>query len=439
MTKTVLLVLLALAAGASRAGWESWLRADLYRASFETYAQGQVLSDVGATNGTWGVQAVPSDAEAAAASDPGLSQYIRFSTEDNGLVFTPWSTGARALKSVYASAQLSAYEEGSVPPDLTEVHPRGAFAIYASEKGATNFVGWTAAGWTNLAASSAGAVPNQWYDVMMKFVQHTNGIVNVQYRLKKRGDAEYMTLHGAGGTNTWFEAGRGASDAIVSKVELRGSGAFSCLSGNEPRRGLLIGLVPWREMLIDESVYHHGSGDWFVYDYDYEQWRLHPYVTGGDAYGINVPEGESYTGFKPKKQCSDSREVIEFTVSFMAPNDNDATPTNDVCALVRLVEMPLTDVTQVNFEHRFACMANDGWHTNTAIQADVDADYTVEVTLDRGDQTVSYRIKKGRGAEAGAYQDLLVGKHVSIADPLYTFFGGFGKVYSIKAAEQADK
>jgi len=412
----------------------------VYRASFETYEQNQPLSDIGTTNGTWGVPAVPADAEAAAASNPGSGQYIRFSTDGAGLVFTPFSTGARALKSVFTSAQLSPYEEEGGLPDLTEDDPRGAFAIYAPEDGETNFVGWTAAGWTKLTSSSVGAVPNQWYDVVMKFVQHTNGIVNVQYRLKGRDDADYETLREAGGTNVWFKAG-GASDSIVRKVEFRGEGAFSRLSGSEPRRGLLIGLVPWREMLIDESVYHKGSGDWYAYDYNSEQWLYPtPHVLDGDAYGINVPDGESYTGFKPKKQGSDNREVFEFTVRFMAPNDNDAAPTNEVCALVRLVEKPLTDVKQANLDYQFACMVNGGWYTNTQIKADIDADYTVEIALDRSDQTVSYRIKKGRGAEAGAYQDLLSQPvSVTITDPLYTFFGGLGKVYSIKATEQSDK
>jgi len=434
MTKTVLMVSLALVAGACQAGWESWLRNPLYRASFEAYAPGQELSDIGATNGTWGVPAVPAGAEAT-AFDQGGVKYIRFETEESGLFFTPWSTGARSLKSVVTSAQLSSCEEEDLP-DLSDTDPRGAFAICE-----TNFVGWTAEGWTMLKASLVEAVPGLWYDVSMKFMQDSGGSVKIQYRLRRCDTGDYETLHAADDPeSTWFRAGTGASDAVISKIELRGEGSFSCLAGSEPRRGLLIGLVPWREMLIDESAYHHGSGDWYAYDYNREQ-RLYPtpYVVGGDAYVINVPDGESYAGFKPKKQGSDSREVFEFAVRFMASNDNDATPTNDVCALVRLVEMPIRDVKQVDLDYQFACMANGRWYTNenSAIQADINADYTVEIALDRGEQTVSYRVKKGRGAEAGPYTNLLTNISVSISDPLYTFFGGFGKVYSIKATESS--
>jgi len=444
MTKAALLGSVALIASACQAGWESWLKDDLYRASFESYDVGDELSNEGTYHGTWGIPAVPAGAEANAASDTGSEKYIKFFTEGQGLVFTPDNTGNRSLKSVLTSAQLSAYDENL--PDLSDLAPRGAFAIHAPANGATNFVGWTTNGWVSLRAPSVAPEPKQWYDVSMKFVQDAGGFVAVQYRLRRHEDvdAEYETLHDVNDEEkVWFEAGEGASGEVVSKVEFRGEGGFSRLVGSEPRRGLLIGLVPWRQMLIDESVYHHGSGEWYVFDYVAERRRDYPVVVdSGDAYGINVPEGEDYAGFKAKEQGTGSRQVIEFAVRFMAPNDNDAMPTNDVCALVRLVEMPLSDVKKPDLDYRFACLANGSWHVSTGdlgIKADVNADYTVEVTLDRNRQTVSYRIKAGRGAEAGAYRDMLMDSPVSIGDPIFTFFGGAGTVYSIKSSDQSEE
>jgi len=446
MKKAVLLVLTALVAVVCRAGWESWLKTGLYHASFEDYEYGWSLSNLGAINGLW---SIPSDVMTRAASVQGPGQYIEYSTLKSGMIFTPNSTGNRDMKSVVSEMLLTAYEDGSIP-DLSQANARGAFSINVTMDEMTNFVGWTADGWQNLHDDSLEEplqpIPGLWYDVSMKFLK-TGETVRVQYRLKRMGEENFTTLCNVDG-ETWLPAGQGRSDEIVSDLEFQGEGALRYLTGSEPRRGLLIGLVPWREMLIDESVYHQGSGDWYVFDYDTEKWRTTPVtVAGGDAYGINVPEGENYTGFRPKTESSSGRQTIEFTVRFVAPNDNDAMPTNDVCALVRLVEMPLTDVKNENIDYQFACLANGSWHTNDnpRIQADVNTDYTVEIALDMDiegtgkGQAVSYRIKAGRGGESGAYQDLLLNVPVSIGDPLFAFFGGIGRVYSIKSSAPAQE
>lgn len=439
MIKSALLISVALVAGTSLAGWESWLKSGLFRASFEQYETDQELSDIGAVNGTWGSPAVPEDAETWASPGPGSWQCMNFSTGDNGIVFTPESTGNRPLKTVMTTATMAGCEEY---PDLPD-NAKGAFAIYAPENGATNFVGWTAAGWTNLQSSLISPESNQWYDISMKFMQ-TDAVLRVQYCLKQQGqsDADYVTLHAEGDSNAvWFVAGGGQTEKIINRVELRGEGSFRHVTGSEPRRGLLIGLVPWREMFIDETVYHHSTGGWYAFDYDKKEWTTTPVVTG-DSYAINVPDGENYASFRPLKESTGDVEVVEFAVRFLAPNDNDATPTNEVCALVRLVEEPFTpsQVTKVDLQYRFACLVDGGWHTNMTIQADVDADYTVEVSLDKKDNKVSYRVKEGRGGEAGSYVDLLASPaSISINNPLFTFFGGVGKVYGIRSAGQTVK
>jgi len=442
MTKVCLLIAAALVAGASRAGWESWLKTGVYHASFEMYEPGWVLSDEGAVNGTWGYPAVPAGADVRAESDAEYGTYMRCSTEGVGVRFTPRSTGNRSLKSVLSSMRLTAYRDAL--PDLSNSRARGAFSIYASENLAqTNFIGWVSGGWRMLQCPSIDPIPDQWYDVSMKFMQRGDDKIYVQYRVKRLIGEEFFALSDVESGESWFLAGGDSSAEIVRCVEFQGEGAFKYLTGSEPRRGMLISLVPWREMIVDETVYHHGTGQWYAFDYDTEQWLPTPVVKDGTYYSIDVPQGEDYTGFRPKNQSeSESCEKVEFAVRFMAPNDNDATPTDDVCALVRIVESPGLDVTRPDLGYRFACLAGGSWYINEKIEADVNADYTIEVTLDKSANTVNYRVRKGLGGEAGSYESLLpdgVPFPVAIGDPLFSFFGGIGRVYSIKSSSQAVK
>lgn len=435
MKKSAMTVFLTLAACAVHAGWEDW-QSGLFSAYFPKgtgdsgYSVGDPLdSTKGADGGTW--DDVPSSVETSAQEDA-IGMYMRCSSDVDGISFTPFDTGSRLLKTVTTRVRLSPYESDEKP--AVPEGARAAFAVYAAGSGVV-FIGLEttamSAGWVELYLDSVQpSTDGVWYDVSMKFMKNADG-VRVQYRLKT-ALGEYEPLHDAKG-DTWFSAVGDPSREVASKIEYRGNGGVRYLGGGEPKRGLLIGLVPWREILVDENVDSHGTGTWAAFDQDTGAWQDNPYIIRSlNAYLIDVADGADGYAFVPNDKQSGALKTVEFAVNFYESNDNATIP-EDVSALVRIVEEPLTDLTQTSPVYRFACLSNGGWYTNTAIRAEPDADYTVSISQDDKNGTVTYRIRRGHGGEGGAYQDLLKSAPMPVYSPFYAFFGGHGLVYEIKS------
>lgn len=409
--------------------WEDWQKPSLYGVSFESYVNGETLSDKGARGGTWGT--VPAAAETAAVVSS-LRSYMEIETASNELTFVPDSAGERMLKSVNMTVRLNPYEQ-SLPQ--IPAAAKSAFAVYAPEDAEATFVGWCKSGWVPLSLASGAYTPEttSWCNMSVKFLRTKEGKVRVQYRMKV-GD-EYEPLLTEGG-DSWLDAPDGVYDSALSRIAFVGSGGIEYLWGSEPRRGLLVSIVPWRELIIDETVYYHDTGTWKVFDYETHKWVDTPPVSG-DAYKIAVENGQDYLYFKPTKDWTEDVVVIEFAVRFTMPDFEDEY-LEDACALVRMVEDPDSAETTGDPDCRFSCLVGDKWVVNKDVVADPDTDYTVEMTVDRANSTVAYRVKKGRGVEGGVYQNLCSGP-TTVVEPLLTFFAGHGYVYEIKSGQRKVK
>jgi len=415
-------------------------QADFFGASFKSpyYTPGTTpLCDTGAVHGTWGY--VP-DGAAVSAEDAVVGKYMACSTSDDGIVFTPTTMGERKIYSAVVSIRTSGHEDLSAMP--SPVGARAAFAIYAPEDGGEAiYKGWVCSEncWTNLypVSGSSVLVPNEWRDVKVRFLKldGTNDGY-VQYWLKRHEDEDdsYVPLKTTTGDDgvSWFRTGA-VGDRMLGKVGFFGDGGLERILGQETRRGLIVGVGTWQNYLFDESIYVHynvnqGSGD--------TNWWEN---AGGSAmtrsddlrsYVIDVDEGgKPVICHTPGTHPQGVVEVTEIEAQFTSENDDDSIP-EDACARVRMV----ADSGQPEI-FRFACLADGQWRTNATWTVDATAKYTVEISLDNGDRTVTYRYKEGYGLEGGAYRDLCSGKMLPppcSGKTLQVDFGGYGIVHKIK-------
>jgi len=438
MKKTVVIILTVVLGLVAGAAIDESLMTGLFRASFteqDLYAPGESLStDKGTSGGSWGDPPVPENAEAVVVAESGL-QYLRCSTLAPGIVFTPKVFGDRKIKSLVMSMRMTGFDE---LPAL-EPSDKAAFALYSPQGGETTFAGWTADGWTNLylRGDATSVVGNDWCDLMIRLAEYVDGSTKVQYCLDV--DGTFVTLTNTLGA-TWFDAGWGKAGEVVNEVEFRGDGGLVYLNGQEPRRGMLISVVPWR-MLTEETVTRHDTGSWpapVEVDGKWVWGDARPAASDdGRAYVIDVSSRDDAKTFVPKKNSAEDFRSVEFAVRFESPHDGGMLA-EDVAAMVRVVMEPLTDFSQAEPVCRFAYLTGDGWVVNEEMVAYPENDYTVKVELDPQAGTVNYSIRNGRGAEGGVYRSLGGGR-TTVGDPLQTIFGGHGRVYGIKAVTQTPK
>jgi len=422
MKNALLTLAVALAACRSIAGSEDdLLRQELFGASFTNayYSSGVQLCDTGVVHGTWG--SVPSGA-AVAVKEAGRT-YMEVLSPVDSIVFTPLSVSAKRISSTSASVCTFGYEDLSQVPSPTGA--RAAFAIHAPPVGETNFIGWVCSKncWTNLYPKSGSDIPNAeaWQEVMVKFLKADAGREYVQYRLKRESDSGYVPLGTADGVY-WIDAGTEFNTGMSGKVGFVGEGGLERISGTEPRRGLVVGIGTWYDFRFSESIYIKSPNS--VWENGTE-----PFLSKSEAnrsYQIGVDKGDESVTYKPYLTHDKSNvEVTEIELEFTGENDDDSIP-EDASARVRLVEAK--DGT-----FRFACLADGQWRTN-GTPVSVTAKYTVEISLDNGSRTVSYRVKEGYGLEGGAYRDLCSGKMLPNATgkTMNIDFDGYGFVHEIR-------
>jgi len=405
------------------------LQSDLFGASFtnDYYSPGVQLCDTGAVNGTWGN--VPEGA-AIAAQDPYLKKKYMALSSDAGLLFTPLTQSGKRTCSDLVSIRPAAYEDMSRIPVPTGA--RAAFAIYAPENGGkTNYLGWVCSlgCWTNLfpASGTSAVALDEWQEVMVRFLKLNDAHDGyVQYWLRRSDDGSLVPLHTEDGVY-WIRTGKDLDTSRLGKIGFFGDGGLERILGQEPKRGLIIGVGTWYDYLFVESVYKHfGNSGWEIKDDPCREARksIRSYVIDGTDAGRPVTYLPSWA--HPKENV----EVTELEVQFTGANDDETFPAN-ACARIRMVEMP--DET-----FRFACLADGQWKTNEYWAVSADAKYTVEISLLRmsDDQKfVSYRYKEGYGLEGGAYRDLFLNEPMSPSASGKTLaidFDGYGIVHEIK-------
>jgi len=430
----VLFVLCALTGGA-----ETVLQRELFGASFTNayYQPGVKLCNVGAFNGTWG--SVPDDSAVAEEEVVAgkTNKYMTCSTSDDGIVFTPTNSAGRKIYSSVVSIRTSGYDDMSRMP--SPIGARAAFSIYAPETGGkASYKGWVCSEncWTNLypISGSSELVPNEWQDVMVRFLKlgDTNDGY-VQYWLKRPDDGSYVPLK-TGDDVSWIRTGTNVNSRMVGKIGFSGEGGLERILGQETRRGLIVGVGSWYNYLLVESIYVHyninesgGNTNWWENTGDSAMVRSE----GWRSYVIDVDEGANpVICHTPRRHVQGTVEVTEIETQFMSGNDDDEIPP-DACARVRLVEMP--DETC-----RFVCLADGQWKTNADWVVSAEAKCTVEISIDNGNRTVAYRYKEGYGLEGGAYRDLCSGQMLPLpcsGKTLQVDFDGYGIVHKIKGKD----
>jgi len=440
MKKTISALVAMLAAVSSEAvGWESFPQRSVFSASFETYADNETLSDKGAVGGTWGYPPVPAGSSAKAVFSEGVT-YLNCSAHNPGIIFTPRDFGERMIKSVTTSMQLAAYDD---LPELNLAVDKAAFTVHAPEGGEAAFVGWTSDGWQHLylKSGSVAAGDGKWHDVTIRLAER-GGATKVQYCLAVDGTS--VPLTNAFGVS-WLDAAGVAgntSGEVVNEVEYRGEGGVQWMNGQEPSRGLLVSIVPWR-MLTEETVSRHDTGSWPVLKEVSEghwEWVSEGPSARDGYYVINVSDRQENHTFVPNNGVTNAYDV-EFAVRFDGPCEDEIV-TDDASALLRIVLEPLTDARQEDPACRFAYLTESGWTVNTDLEAKPECDYTVRISInpqaDSTEPNVTYGIREGRGAEGGSYR-MLGSARMSLESPLQAFFGGSGRVYSIKTVTQTER
>jgi len=141
-------------------------------------------------------------------------------------------------------------------------------------------------------------------------------------------------------------------------------------------------------------------------------WLNKPMVNEGGK-SVSAPRGKNTrTFFRPATARTNDVLVAEFDARFEEDYTTAELPEVDIGAV--------TVVGEPGGRHRFACYDDGAWVTNRTVEAALDTDYTVELTMNSKTMQVSYRVKP----KGGAYVPLHVGKmshlpngEVGIAEP----------------------
>jgi len=426
----VLFCFLALAGSAENA-----LQLKLFGASFtnEYYQPGVKLCDTGAVNGTWGI--VPEGMAIAGTDEVSGRKYMDFSTVDDDIIFSPSVLSEKRNSSEFVSIRAGVYEDSAELP--VPKGARAAFAIYAPEDGGvTNYLGWVCSKncWTNLYPVSGASyiMPDDWQEVMVRFLKlNAANDGYVQYWLKRSSDSNYVPLKTLDGVS-WIRTGTALNRERLGKIGFFGDGALELVQGEEPLRGLIVGVGTWYDYLFAESIYVHSENSgWEKADDPCRRAEksIRSYVVdGGD-------EGQTVTYIPSMSHTKETVEVTELEVQFTGANEDETIPA-DACARIRMVEMP--DET-----YRFACLADGQWRTNEEWAVSIEGKYTVEISLLRmsDDQKfVSYRYKEGYGLEGGAYRNLFLNRPMlpgASGKTLKIDFDGYGIVHEIRGKNRS--
>lgn len=409
----------------------------VYGVSFEDYAVGDALTDLGSFGGTWGRTTVPAgvEAEAELKSD-GTTMYMNCYAGEGGIntagiAFWPTNECLRSRQSVEMSVRSGMCE-------ILPTFPEGAktgFVVYAPEGGQTSVVAWVGAKkcWTNLYLQSGIQLPmTQWQEVLSKFLKRDDGRLFVQYWLKVDGTYHVLRTQDSSDGVAWLDLGETGDGALVRKVELRGDGGIEYLNGTKPTQGLYVGIGRWRDVVSYDVAYtnDYGTGEWNV------QMRRDE---DRHAYVIDVAEGDEPNVFMPDKRRTDS-ESVEVAVRFTSTSRDESIPADGTCARVRLVAEPGMTYAQPDPVYRFACLVEGKWMTNTTVRASFEKDYAFQIRLDSVNGKVAYRVRDGIGYDSGAYVTLAEGSLPSSAFGTYAdvYFEGSGLVYKIKVTDRTE-
>ena len=214
--------------------------------SFDEYADGETLSDRGASGGSWG-EFPTADAPAVKVTDgDGAAVEVRGESMTNGVAFA----AAEAAGEVSWTVNLRM--KFDQPIELADFTPRGpvAFTLTDDASGAYRFAGWTGGMWRNLDAADFPASTNVWYDIVVES-RDIGGEDYVGFAIVTDGEVRHE-LASANGSR-WFAVGRQAA-ASVRRVAFVGKGRFGAFDGA-------------RETSEAKSVLHWiggAAGDWNV-------------------------------------------------------------------------------------------------------------------------------------------------------------------------------
>ena len=205
-------------------GYDAWF--NCYRVNF-TNDVGAALSDAMIVKGgTWGRQPVPDGATAVIGLDyTGRNLAVDCVESESGIKF---DLEKRRTNNRWAHRFVLRFPESEAAPQI-DADAKAALSVVAEGDGTTtNFVGYTAAGWTNLVCSKSAAFDN-WYDCVTVFENRSDGLY-ISYRVLF-GD-EYETLTDGDGEG-WFRAG--GSGMVFTGIEIFGKGDVMYIDGGVSR------------------------------------------------------------------------------------------------------------------------------------------------------------------------------------------------------------
>jgi len=236
----MLMALAAVSAPVWGDAWEYPLQPSLYSVTFAGYADGEKLSDKGATGGKW--TDIPETAMARAAVLGGRETPAMEYATLSDVVFGVTNQGAQGAKALRIAAWVTAFElpVGEVPA-LDNTKDKFAFSMCAPSGGKPSFIGWSKDGWQKLHLASGKVEPKSgaWYELSVWMVTGLEGVISVQYRLWV-GDG-YEPLLNESDTGWLAAGGPAATGSTIQNVVFRGEGGFDAMAGKDiPPPGLSV-------------------------------------------------------------------------------------------------------------------------------------------------------------------------------------------------------
>ena len=239
LSRSMFLAVVGLALGASAA--QPW-----FGVSFDGYADGETLSDRGASGGSWG-ELPTADAPAVKVTDGDRASLdVQGKSTTNGVTFTAASAAGDVSWAMTLPLKFSH------AMDLEGFTPDGpiSFTVAYDDADAFRFAGWAGGAWHFLDAADISASTNVWYDLIIES-RDIGGEEYVGFALVTDGEVRHE-LSTASGCR-WFAVGRKVS-ADVRTVTFAGRGRCGAFDGA-------------RETSEPTSVLHWiggAAGDWNV-------------------------------------------------------------------------------------------------------------------------------------------------------------------------------
>ena len=208
-----------------------------FTVSFVDCRDGDLLTDSGASGGTWGADPIPEDGEASVKDVLGEKSLVFVTGNENALAFTTSVNDEKSSKACLYRIKFPASEAYIQLPEKV----KAAFTVACTNGVDNHFSGYdpSTAQWVQLVLKSGSLTPqfDFWYDCATRY-KVINGVKCVSYYLKTPSGV-YEPLYTEGSPGRYLFPLPEESTLAMPQVMFRGSGEIGDLNGVGQKGGVL--------------------------------------------------------------------------------------------------------------------------------------------------------------------------------------------------------